>query len=484
MSLSASLANALSGLTAASRRAEVVSSNVANAMTAGYARRELEVGAQSLGGRGAGVQVIGVTRQFNATVLADRRLADAEAGNARTRAAFLQRVESLIGAPGDGGSLSDRIAALDSSLVAAASRPDSQARLQAVLDAAGSLTDHLAALSDDVQAARMQADDGIAAQVATLNTTLDQIAGLNASIVAERASGRDASALMDQRQSLVDRVAEIVPVREVARERDQIALYTTGGAILLEGRPAQIGFAPAGVITADMTLAAGALSGLTINGMTVAPDDTGPLGGGTLGAMLAVRDDLAPAAQTALDALARDLVERFSDPSVDATLAGGQPGLFTDRGAAFDPVTEAGLAGRLTLNAAVDPARGGQVWRLRDGLGAAAPGNVGDASLLNAFSAALQTPRVPASGNVTGAARSAAGMAADVLSQVSGARQQADLRQSYTSARQEAMTELHLSDGVDTDAEMQTLLLVEQSYSANARVIQTIDDLIKTLIGL
>jgi flagellar hook-associated protein 1 FlgK len=31
---------------------------------------------------------------------------------------------------------------------------------------------------------------------------------------------------------------------------------------------------------------------------------------------------------------------------------------------------------------------------------------------------------------------------------------------------------------------MQTLLLVEQAYSANARVIQTIDDLIQTLIGL
>ncbi|MBC7142568.1 MAG: hypothetical protein H5U18_10515, partial [Rhodobacteraceae bacterium] len=34
------------------------------------------------------------------------------------------------------------------------------------------------------------------------------------------------------------------------------------------------------------------------------------------------------------------------------------------------------------------------------------------------------------------------------------------------------------------DAEMQNLLLVEQAYSANARVIQVIDDLIQQLIGL
>ena len=31
---------------------------------------------------------------------------------------------------------------------------------------------------------------------------------------------------------------------------------------------------------------------------------------------------------------------------------------------------------------------------------------------------------------------------------------------------------------------MQNLLLIEQAYSANARVIRTIDDLIQQLIGL
>jgi flagellar hook-associated protein 1 FlgK len=41
-----------------------------------------------------------------------------------------------------------------------------------------------------------------------------------------------------------------------------------------------------------------------------------------------------------------------------------------------------------------------------------------------------------------------------------------------------------LQDGVDTDAELQILLQVEQAFSANARVVQTIDDLIQQLIGL
>jgi len=41
-----------------------------------------------------------------------------------------------------------------------------------------------------------------------------------------------------------------------------------------------------------------------------------------------------------------------------------------------------------------------------------------------------------------------------------------------------------LQNGVDTDYEMQQLLLVEQSFAANARVIQTIDELIQTLLRI
>lgn len=484
MSLSASLANALSGLTASARAASVVSSNVSNALTEGYARRELNLSPQSVGGTGAGVRVDSVTRVVDRALLTDRRLAGAEAGNARLRSGFLDRIETLTGTPEQAGSLSQRIAELESALIQASSRPDSQARLQAVADAATGLAGQLNTLSDAVQQERMDADAGIAGQVRTLNESLVHIDRLNAEIVAQTAAGHDATALMDQRQSLVDRVAEIVPVREVARDHDQISLYTTGGAILLEGNPAVVGFSPAGVIAPDMTIGSGALSGFTINGRAVPSGDDGLLGGGTLGALVAIRDDLAPAAQVQLDAVARDLMERFESPAVDPTLAPGQPGLFTDRGAPFDPLTEEGLAGRIALSARVDPTAGGQLWRLRDGLGAAQPGNVGDATLLNALGAALAAAKPPASGSFIGAARSASGLAADLLSGFSGARQQAEARESYNSARHDAFKEMQLAQGVDTDAEMQTLLMVEQAYSANARVIKTIDELIQQLIGL
>ena len=38
--------------------------------------------------------------------------------------------------------------------------------------------------------------------------------------------------------------------------------------------------------------------------------------------------------------------------------------------------------------------------------------------------------------------------------------------------------------GVDTDQELQSLLVIEKNYAANAKVIQTVDEMIKTLLGL
>lgn len=484
MGLSSTLANALSGLTASSRSAEVISSNISNARTPGYARREVNLSPLSLGGTGAGVIVDSVTRSLNQSVLNDRRLAEAALRDTSAQAEFLRSVEAALGLPDDPGSLSGRIATFDSALIQAASRPDSQQRLQAVLTAAKDIAAGFTELTRKVQQSRMDADAAIASQVDELNRALVQIDELNADILAHRSAGRDATALMDHRQRLIDRVGEIVPVREIQGDRGQIALYTTGGAILLEGNPAIVGFAPVGVITADMSIGSGALSGLTINGSAIPSVNGGVLAGGSLGARFAIRDDLGPAFQAQFDALARDLIERFEAPAGDPTRLPGDPGLFTDAGSTFDPLIEAGLAGRITVNSLADPAGGGALWRLRDGLGAPTPGDVGASSILQSLQAVLSAPRVPLSGSFIGAGRSFGGLASDLLSQVAGDRQVADQRQAFVAARQSALQDLHLQDGVDTDAELQNLLLVEQSYAANARVIQTIDDLIQQLIGL
>lgn len=485
MTIAGTMSSALSGLKANARAAEIVSSNIANAMTEGYGRREIILAARQAGSTGQGVLVVGVHRHSDPALIADRRLAAAEAGHHRVQAEFLKRLETVVGSPEQAQSLSGRMAALDTALIAASSRPESDARLAEVADSARALVQQLDTVSDDIQAARTAADDRIEAGVAQLNTALARVADLNRQIRASSGGGRDASALVDQRQQAIDQIAALVPVREIDRGNGQVALVTTGGAILLDGRAGQFGFTPVGQITPGMTTGSGALSGLTLNGKPLATTaDRGPIAGGTLSADFRIRDQLAPDAQAQIDAIARELVERFAAPGLDASRAPGDPGLFTDAGAAFNPANEVGLSQRLRLNQAADPEAGGALWRLRDGLGAAVPGAVGNGRLLNDWQAALSALQDPASATLPVGKRSLSGLVAEVTSAFAGARLTAEGEASFAGARADTLLTLELDGGVDSDNEIQTLLMIEQNYAANARVVQTVDDMIKLLLGI
>ncbi len=484
MSISASLANALSGLTAASRSAEVVSSNVANALTDGYARRDIILTPQQLGGSGAGVRVSAVVRNVDAYVLSERRLSDAAVAYQDTLSDFYTRLQTRMGAPDDAASLTGRINGLESAFIEAASRPDSDNRLQGVVDAASRLAAHINDVSDQIQGLREQADQSIARQVDRLNEGLTQVQAINVQIRSMIGSGIEVNTLMDQRQRIVDELSEIVPLRVAERQGGQIALYTTGGAILLDGQAATIGFSAVGTITADMTVASGALSELTLNGRPTSADLTGRLGGGSLGAAFDVRDTEAPAAQVGLDALARDLLERFADPTVDPSLALGDPGIFTDGGGAFIATDEVGLAGRLSINAAIDPSQGGAVWRVRDGIGATAPGDVGYADLINALNTALTGSRVVASGPFGGVSRTASGLAGEYLTGLNARQGQADRNAAFAAGQRDTLKMAELQNGVDSDHEMEKLLLIEQSYAANARVITVADEMLDQLLRM
>ena len=484
MSIGGTLASALSGLTASAKAAELVSSNIANATTPGYARRELLVSSRTVGTAGQGVQIVGVRRSVDLPLLGDRRLAQSTAGDANARAAFFKRLEQTLGTPDQAFSINGRVAAFEAALTQAASHPESEPRLASVLSAAKSLASQIGIASRDVQAARTVANTDIANEVNALNTSLERVVKLNVQIRRGFGLGQDTAALQDQRQQLVDKIAAIVPLREVQQNDGSISLYTPNGAVLVDGVPAVFGFNATSSVNPSMTNGAG-LSGLTLNGRPIATTgDRSVILGGTLAANFAVRDDLAVTAQTQLDGLARDLVERFSDAGLDGTRAPGDPGLFTDAGAAFDPLSEVGLSQRLRVNAAADPEQGGGLWRLRDGLGATTPGAVGDSTLLSTLRSTLTSLREPVSGGFMPGQRSFATFASDLLSTAATSRLTADGEAAYARTRLETFTSMEAENGVDTDQEMQMLLQIEQAYAANAKVIRTVEDMIQTLLDI
>ncbi|MEO1687331.1 MAG: flagellar basal body rod C-terminal domain-containing protein [Pseudomonadota bacterium] len=483
MSLSGALSSALSGLTATTRSAEVISDNVANALTDGFAARETRLSARGLGG---GVSVDAIVRRSDPPATTERRLSDASAARADGLSDAQTRLAELYGGPSDPGALPARAVAFETALERLADSPASETLQRGAVDAARDLAQSLSAAADGVQELRRQADSDIARMVDTLNASLASIEDHNRDIRLAASNGLPSAPLEEARDRAIDRVAELIPVRVVDRGQGEVALYAPGGAILLDGRAVEVGFTQANTVVADTTLASGALSGLTLNGVEVSVGTGGGrLDGGRLGAAFELRDALGPQADAQLDAMAADLIQRFEAPGPDPTLVPGDPGLFTDNGAAYDPLLQVGLATRLEINAAVDPDAGGAYWRIRDGVGAAAPGDSGEDALIRDLLAAFADPLAadPATGlqGRYGFADLAAGAASLRLTEASAAEDEA----AFQSGRNLGHIETEaLRLGVETDDELATLLLVEQAYAANARVIQAVDSLLAQLLEI
>ncbi|SFR00776.1 flagellar hook-associated protein FlgK [Poseidonocella sedimentorum] len=483
MSISASLQNALTGLTASSKAAQLVSSNMANVMTEGYATREIELSSAAGAGSG-GVRVDGITRSVDPVILADRRGADAELTEASTLSDYMTRLERAFGIPDDADSLNSRINDLETALISASSRPDSEPRLRQLLDSAVNLTDTLNGLSDGIQSMRLEAEKAIESAVGQLNTKLEAVHELNRDITQATVAGRSTAALEDARQVTLDAINELVPIRLMQRDNGAVAVLSAGGQVLVDSTAKSYEFTPVNAIEADMAVSDGSLDRISIDGEELTASQMSQLSGGKLSALFTVRDDMMVDAQSKVDAVARDLIDRFQDSAVDTSLLAGDPGLFTDNGALFDAADEVGIAQRISVNDAANPDEGGELWRLRDGMSALTQGNGGNSAILQAGAMVLTEQRSPSSTGVSDLSRTSSALASDVLSYFGVARQNVEADLSYAASKHTELTLLQMEGGVDTDQETQKLLLIEQSYQANARVMAVIDEMMDTILRI
>lgn len=486
MSITAALANAYSGLAASSRTAETISNNVANAMTEGYSRKTAVLSANSVNGVGAGVRFDGLERAADPRATADRRRLDAEAGESSVLAEARGRVAAAWGNPGVESSLPARAAALEIALRTLADSPESTALQGQAVTAAKEVTRTIQNISTETARIRVDADAAINRQVSIVNDSLKQIELLNREIQIRNASGGDFTALEDERQRLIDRVSSLIPIKTYPRGNGQLAIYGKGGGALLDGKAFELEFSPTGTISQDMTLESGALSGLTLNGVEIEIGRGGGLlDGGALSANFEIRDVIGVAEGARIDAFAMDLIMRFQDPAADPTQSAGDPGLFTLNGLAADPADPEGAALQISLNAAVDPVAGGAAWRLRDGVGAVSQGPAGDDSILRNLLDAMADRRAPAAEAGLGGSYGISDLSAELAATTAeNAASATEIDGSRMAQLEVAATAEAAATGVDTDQELAALMLVEQAYAANARVLQVVDALLERLMEI
>ncbi|MGX9355996.1 flagellar hook-associated protein FlgK [Roseobacteraceae bacterium S113] len=478
MSLTSALNNALSGLRTSSAAANLVGTNLSNSLNENYARREATLEQDLITG---GVRIVGVARAGNSFVNADWRQTNASVMDGEARLESANKVLSAFGIAGEDGSLEAAITRLETSLISSSSRPDLQQRLNDTAYALRDLVSKVNDVSDRIQTERTRADVTIAQSVERVNAILSDLQVNNSQVISMSTAGNSSASLLDQRDKLLNELSEYAEIRVIPRNSGSIAVYTSGGIGLLDGSAAELEFTQSPSITADMTIDNGLLSGLSVKGQAYSADR---MGDGIFAAQFSTRDEAMLSAQADLDAFAFNLASRINDPTLDPTRTATDPGFLTDGTGLVDPADTIGLSARLQLNAAIDLDQGGDPALLRDGLLSTGPTNTGNASLLQGLVSRLGAQESITLGSFSGTTNSLSSLASATTSLIAQQTTRFESALASAQAQKSTLDDLRNSQGVDTDTELQNLLLIEQSYGANAQVIQTIDELMDTLLGI
>lgn len=471
-----------------SRRASVTAGNIANASTPGYVRRELLTKESILGSKGQGVQLVGIERAQDQILSRERRHAGGSAARADVLSRAYNDLNREMGMPGDSYGLFNAYQNVETNLRELAVTPESTAYQKTAFNSLNALTVQFGELQTIGINQRINADNAIARSVRDVNESIERIVELNNLIASSGPGEERTAAFEDERQIMLDKISQIIPIKDLPRDGGAIDIITEEGVFLLSTTARKLEFNPAGIIPpgAEYDPSGGLLSGLTVDGENLTPGVSNlSINSGALAGYFTVRDSVAPDFLTQLDTLAADLIDRFSGSTVDPTNGATSAGIFTDNGGAVDPANLVGLAGRLRVNAAIDPSQGGDVARLRDGLGSTTAGPVSNAGILNNLISAFTSDNTAPSGSGLFGSFNSIGLAAGISSLIGEARVSSDALAASTFNRATVLNETELAQSaVDTDQEMQTLLVIEQAYAANARVIQTVSELLDILMRI
>lgn len=483
MSLSVALNTARSSIQATSTQIATSGKNVAGADDPTYSRK---IAAKSTTADG-GARLISIGRATDVALYTRMLGATSATTGSTARLEGIERLAETIGDPELETSPAAKIGALSSALLEYANTPDDPLFGQNVVTAATDLARTMNVAAETVLTVRKDADADIATSVERLNGLLGRFEEMNQAVVAGTGTGRDITQLMDQRDALLSQISEEIGISVVNRGNNDMVLYTDGGVTLFETRARAVSFTPTSILTAGMTGNAVTIDGVPVTGAGASM----PLQSGRLVGLTEVRDEIAVTYQRQLDEIARGVVTAFAESDQTAGGAPDLPGLFTFPSAAGVPggVT-ANLSAVLQVNPAVDPAQGGAVARLRDGIngGVYTYNTSGGASfsdrlrgLVDGMAGNQSFDASTGLSTVSSLKEFAAGSVSWIEGLRAGATRSADYETALLSRASEALSN---ATGVNLDEEYAIQLQLEQSFGASSKLISVIDELFKTLLGI
>lgn len=480
MSLSTALNIAQNSLLNSQRQTTVVSKNISNAYNENYSRRSVVISSLAPGNRIADV------RRATDEALFRQNLSAISGWTAQsTIMDGLDRLNMAVNGVDNASAPATLLGKLQEAIQLYSSTPSNRTLGQNAIEAARSLVRSLNDGTSEIQKFRADMDSQIEQGVAELNALLSQFERVNNEIKLAITSGREALDAYDQRDELLNRISELVPISTITRANNDMMIVTADGMTLFESTPRPVQFVATPVYGSNTDGNQIMIDGVPLSKGVGANTSAG----GTLAAMIQLRDDYADGLQFQLDEIARGLIHAFAEKQPNSALPPQtKTGLFDWKDGVFnfsgtDRVK--GLAGSLQLHSGVDPAK------LRDGINFDYnPGSDTDpyanfSDLLNQFLTAMDAVQEFKQPGNKKFETSLMTYSTGAISWLEDARKNADYGGETKSALLVRTAEaLSNVTHVNVDEEMALMLELEQSYAASAKLLQMIDEMLKTLLSV
>jgi flagellar hook-associated protein 1 FlgK len=328
MGLSQALSTAMSGLRATQASIALVGSNVANAETPGYVRKTIIQVAGMTGDYGSSVLLNGVERHLDQYLQTQLRTETSGAVYAETRATYLANLQNVYGNPAETGTIEDSFNKLLTAFQGLSTSPDSQSARISAVSAAQTMAQTLNATTQGIQSLRANAEMGINDSVTTANNAMAQIAFINIQLQSGGKTDASTASLLDQRDQYITQLSEMMDIRTVVNDLNQVTVFTNSGVQLVGTEAAKLSFNPQGTMTPNTLYNSDPTKSnvgtITINfprGGSYDMVSTNSIRSGKIAAYLELRDNTLVKAQAQVDQFAASMASALSDKTTAGTAA-------------------------------------------------------------------------------------------------------------------------------------------------------------------
>src|SRR5829696_2240555 len=347
MGLSQALSTAMSGLRATQASIALVGSNVANAETPGYVRKTIIQVAGMTGDYGSSVLLNGVERHLDQYLQTQLRTETSGAVYAETRATYLANLQNVYGNPAETGTIEDSFNKLLTAFQGLSTSPDSQSARISAVSAAQTMAQTLNATTQGIQSLRANAEMGINDSVTTANNAMAQIAFINIQLQSGGKTDASTASLLDPRDQYITQLSEMMDIRTVVNDLNQVTVFTNSGVQLVGTEAAKLSFNPQGTMTPNTLYSSDPtkcnVGTITINfprGGSYDLVSTNSIRSGKIAAYLELRDNTLVKAQAQVDQFAASMASALSDKTTAGTAAPASVLLPLSNNATLDPNDE------------------------------------------------------------------------------------------------------------------------------------------------